>query len=167
MLQICGSWCLDGTFSLSLPHSFIDQHWMRRCIGFVHDCRKKWDTFLDILVIWIYWTENCTEELTLIPRIFRWNYVIFATKISKYIILNTQIIYFQFKDLHVPFKTLQSISFKFFAKTIRGSCVFCCSSCIRFNPTSHLKQVRRIYFSIPTFSRNFLVFKMASSMMCM
>ena len=35
--------------------------------------------------------------------------------------------------------TLQS-SFEFFAKMMRGSCVFCCSSCISFNPTSHLKR---------------------------
>ena len=51
--------------------------------------------------------------------------------------MNTQIIYFQFRDFHVPFTTLQSISFKFFAKIIRGSCVFCYSSCISFNPTNH------------------------------
>ena len=56
--------------------------------------------------------------------------------------MNTQIIYFQFKDFHVPFMTLQSIGFKLFAKIMKVSCVFCCSSCINFNPTSHLKGHR-------------------------
>ena len=37
--------------------------------------------------------------------------------------------------------TLQSIGFKFFAKVIKGSCVFCCSSCISFNPTNHLNKL--------------------------
>ena len=27
--------------------------------------RKKWDTVLKILVIWIYWAENCTKKLIL------------------------------------------------------------------------------------------------------
>ena len=49
-----------------------------------------------------------------------------------------QIVNFQFKDFYVPFMTLQSIGFKFFAKIMKGSCVFYCSSCISFNPTSHL-----------------------------
>ena len=49
-----------------------------------------------------------------------------------------QIIYFEFKDFYVSFMTLQSIGFKFFAKMMKGSCVFYCSSCISFNPTSHL-----------------------------
>ena len=30
-------------------------------------------------------------------------------------------------------------AFKFFAKITKGSCAFCCSSCISFNPTGHLK----------------------------
>ena len=34
--------------------------------------------------------------------------------------------------------TLRSIYFKIFAKILRKSCVFCCSSCISFNPTSYL-----------------------------
>ena len=55
--------------------------------------------------------------------------------------MNTQIINFQFKDFHEPFMTLQSIGFNFFAKIMRGSCVFCCSSCISFNPTSHLNKL--------------------------
>ena len=38
--------------------------------------------------------------------------------------MNKQIIYFQSKDFHLPFMTLQSIGFKFFAKIIRESCVF-------------------------------------------
>ena len=38
--------------------------------------------------------------------------------------------------------TLQSIGFKFFAKIMKGSCVFCCSNCISFNHTSHLKTNR-------------------------
>ena len=33
-----------------------------------------------------------------------------------------------------------SISFNFFAKIMIGSCVFCCSSCITINPTSHLNS---------------------------
>ena len=80
--------------------------------------------------------------------------------------LNTQIIYFQFKDFHVPFMTLLSIAFKFFAKIMRGGCVFCCSNCISFNPTSHLKSdIQKVYlFScyrplfLNTFCRCFLIF---------
>ena len=53
--------------------------------------------------------------------------------------MNTEIICFQFKEFYEPFMTLQSIGFKFFAKIMKGSCVFCGSSCISFNPTSHLK----------------------------
>ena len=34
----------------------------------------------------------------------------------------------------------QRIGFKSFAKILRRSCVFCCSDCIRFNPTSHLNH---------------------------
>ena len=30
--------------------------------------------------------------------------------------------------------------FRFFAKIMKGICVLCCSSCITFNPTSHLKN---------------------------
>ena len=37
--------------------------------------------------------------------------------------------------------TLQSTGFKFFAKIMRGSCVFCCSSCITFNPRSKLNEL--------------------------
>ena len=33
---------------------------------------------------------------------------------------------------------LQSIGFQFFANIMKGSCVFYCSSCIKFNPTSQL-----------------------------
>ena len=40
---------------------------------------------------------------------------------------------------YVPFMTLQSIGFKFYTKVKKGSCVFCCSSSISFNPNSHLK----------------------------
>ena len=46
---------------------------------------------------------------------------------------------FPFKDFYVVFMTLQSIGFKCFAKIMKGSCVFCCSSCVSFIPTSHLK----------------------------
>ena len=53
--------------------------------------------------------------------------------------LNTQIIYFQFKEFYVPFMTLQSIGFNFFAKIMKGSCVFGCSTLISFNSTSHFK----------------------------
>ena len=38
--------------------------------------------------------------------------------------MKTQIIYFKFKDFHVPFMSMQSIGFKFFAKIMRESCVF-------------------------------------------
>ena len=55
--------------------------------------------------------------------------------------MNTQIIYFQFKEFYVPFMTLQSNGFNFFAKIMKGSCIFYCSSCISFNPTRHLKNV--------------------------
>ena len=37
--------------------------------------------------------------------------------------------------------TLQSIGVKFFAKIRKGSCVFCYSSCIGFNPTSYLNNL--------------------------
>ena len=33
---------------------------------------------------------------------------------------------------------LQSTGVDFFAKIIKGSYVFCCPSCISFNPTSYL-----------------------------
>ena len=36
--------------------------------------------------------------------------------------------------------TLQSIDFKFSAKLKKGSCIFCCLSCISLNPTSHLNN---------------------------
>ena len=36
--------------------------------------------------------------------------------------------------------TLQSIGFSFYAKIMNGSCVFSCSSCISFNPTSHFNR---------------------------
>ena len=66
----------------------------------------------------------------------------FLSEITSFLQLKFKyaIIYFQFKDFHVPFMALQSIDFKFFAKIMRGSCVFCCSSCISFNPRSHLKS---------------------------
>ena len=48
---------------------------------------------------------------------------------------------FQFKDFYVPFMTLQSIDFIFNAKIMKGSYVFCCSSCIIFNSTSHLNKI--------------------------
>ena len=37
--------------------------------------------------------------------------------------------------------TLQSTGFKFFAKIMWESCVFCCSSCISFSPTNHLDSL--------------------------
>ena len=55
--------------------------------------------------------------------------------------MNTQIIYFHFKGFFVPFMTLHGIGFKFFAKIIKGSSVFCCSNCINVNPTSHRKGI--------------------------
>ena len=48
---------------------------------------------------------------------------------------------------------LQSISCKFFAKIMRGIFVFCCSSFIIFNPSSHLKNLvcfEWIFFQFPT-----------------
>ena len=54
-----------------------------------------------------------------------------------------QIIYFQFKGFHMPFITMKGIDFKFYAKIMRRSSV-CCSSCIRFNPTSHLNHIFHI-----------------------
>ena len=38
--------------------------------------------------------------------------------------MNTEIIYLEFKDFHVPFLNLQGIGFNFFAKIMRGSCFF-------------------------------------------
>ena len=58
-----------------------------------------------------------------------------------------QIIYFEFKEFHVPFKTLQSIFLKFFAKKMKGNCIFCCSSCISFNPTNHPKSFKKTFNS--------------------
>ena len=55
--------------------------------------------------------------------------------------MNTEIIYFQFKDFYVPFINLESIGFKFFAKIMKANCVFYCSSCTSFNPKSHLKKI--------------------------
>ena len=67
----------------------------------------------------------------------------FLSETSSFLPLKIEhaIIYFQFREFYVPFMTLQSIGFKFFAKVIKGSCVFCCSSCISFNPTSHLNKL--------------------------
>ena len=48
----------------------------------------------------------------------------------------------QFKNFYVPFVTMQSIGFTFFTKITKGSCIFCCSSCISFNPTSHLNLLK-------------------------
>ena len=45
-------------------------------------------------------------------------------------------VYFQFKDFYVNF--YDPAEYWFFAKIMRGSCGFCCSSCISFKPTSHL-----------------------------
>ena len=59
--------------------------------------------------------------------------------------MTTQIIFFQFKDFHIPFMTLQSIGLKFLTKIMRGSCVFCCSSYISFNPTSHFEVKNSFY----------------------
>ena len=66
-------------------------------------------------------------------RIFKRDCVIFAAKTWARKFFN-----FQFTEFYVFFMTLQSIGFKFFAKIMKGSCVFCCSSCVSFNPTSHL-----------------------------
>ena len=96
--------------------------------------RKKWYTVLKILVIWIYWTKNCTKKykyLELVKgRIFNWNYVIFAVETFSSLFIICKLFLFQFKDFHVPLTTLQSIGFNFFAKVTRGNCIFCCSSYI-------------------------------------
>ena len=78
--------------------------------------------------------------------------------------MNTQIIYFKFKDFYVPFIALQSIGFRFFAKIMRGSCVFCCSSCISFNLTSYLKH----FFVVVVFCKliNGNVFEWFLPIMC-
>ena len=39
------------------------------------------------------------------------------------------------------FNDLAEYGFKFFAKIMKGSCVFCYSSCIGFNPTSYLNNL--------------------------
>ena len=75
-------------------------------------------------------------------RIWSLRKVEFLSEITSFLPLKFECAnYFQFKDFHVPSMTLQSIAFKFFAKIIRGSCVFCCSSCINFNLTSYFKGV--------------------------
>ena len=51
-----------------------------------------------------------------------------------------QIIYFQCQVCHLPFMTLKSSGFNFFAEIMGGNYAFCCLSCISYNPTSHLKQ---------------------------
>ena len=55
--------------------------------------------------------------------------------------------YFQFKDFYAAFMILQSIGFKFFAKIMKRSCVFYCSSCISFKTTSHLKVNKSVYIA--------------------
>ena len=54
--------------------------------------------------------------------------------------MNEQIICFQSQVFHLPFTFLKSTGFKFFAKIIGENYVFCCSSHISFNPSSHLKN---------------------------
>ena len=59
-------------------------------------------------------------------RIFKWDYVIFATKIWTH-------------------KLFISSSKRFMyllwlAKIMKGSCIFCCSSYVSFHPTNHLKK---------------------------
>ena len=48
--------------------------------------------------------------------------------------------------------TLQSVGFKSVAKIMKGSCVFCFSSCISFNLTSHIKhalsEIRKNYWIV-------------------
>ena len=56
--------------------------------------------------------------------------------------LNAQTIYFKCQVFHLAFMFLKSTGFNFFAKTMRGNYVFCCSSYISFNPTSHLNYMR-------------------------
>ena len=76
--------------------------------------------------------------------------------------MNAQIIYFQSQVIHLPFMFLKSTDFKFSAKIIGGNYVFCCSSHISFNPTSHLnvycslkerflpkRNIRNVLFNTP------------------
>ena len=49
-------WC-DWTITLSATDLPTSQKPQRS--------RKKWDTVLKILVIWLHWNENCTEKLIL------------------------------------------------------------------------------------------------------
>ena len=44
--------------------------------------------------------------------------------------------------------TLKSTGFKLFAKIMGGNYVFYCSSRISFNPTSHLKHILGVFFSV-------------------
>ena len=55
--------------------------------------------------------------------------------------MNTQIIYFQSKVFHLPFITLKSTGFKCFTKIMGWNYVFCHSTRISFNPTSHLNSL--------------------------
>ena len=76
--------------------------------------------------------------------------------------MNAQIIYFQSQVIHLPFMFLKSTGSKFSAKIIGGNYVFCCSSHISFNPTSHLnvycsleerslpkRNIRNVLFNTP------------------
>ena len=44
--------------------------------------------------------------------------------------------------------TLKNTGFKSFDKIMKRNYVFCCSSCISFNPTSHFKESTHIDFDV-------------------
>ena len=90
---------------------------------------------------------NLYQEINSIRTWSLWR-VDFLSEITSFLPLNfEQISSFQFKDFYVPFMNLQSIGFTFFAKIMKGSWVFCCSSSISFNPPSHVN----IHFFAKTF----------------
>ena len=51
--------------------------------------------------------------------------------------------------------SLKNTGFKFFAKTMGGNYVFCCSSQISFNPTSHFKKLD--FICLPHINRLILI----------
>ena len=104
-----------------------------------------WNYFVQLWAIWLRsQLKTLLEHLYIFKHKRKSNIKGAIFELSHYsflpVKLNTQIIYFQFKEFYVPFMTLQSTGFKFFAKIMTGSCIFCCSSCISFNPASHLND---------------------------
>ena len=68
--------------------------------------------------------------------------------------------HFQFKDFYISFMTLQGIGFKFFAKIMKGSCIFCSSSCISTQRTTSMMIKYYRHYFIYKYNFNFSLFCM-------